>query len=213
MKNLYCFDVRLLPVVFPECQIISEALYVPRNAIYIGRDTVMGDESAMVFKRMLGKGVDISLPDRTAILNYVYAKKGAGAPTKSIEKYVIRMQDDAFSKELNRFMAVGKWVKSTEVDTKVYELFDALTQSKSHFLKVYFSLRETYSLGEVWSSVLTFFQRVVSFSNESDFSDFYKAVILKFKTQSDRIASVASMVMEDNFDELGVINFLLGIRY
>lgn len=213
MNRVYAYEADVLRVLFPDYRIVTVPGYLSGKVIFIGRDLVQGDEEAMVFSRVLNKDVSISIPDRMSAVAFAAQRKGAGHLQKSLEKYIEKLSREEFLVELNYFMATGKWVKVTDADTKVYELFKALSESKVEFLRVYFQLRKTTSFQVLWSSVLTFFLRVLSFDPESTaVSEYYKGVIIRFKNQSQKIRSVLQLVGSNHFDEATALSFLLEVR-
>lgn len=214
MNKVYAYDVDVLRVLFPDYRFTAEPGYLSGKVIFVGRDLVQGDGEALVFTRSLSKEVLISIPDRLEAVKFAAQRKGVGHLQKSLEKYIQNLSKENFLRELNHFMASGKWLRVTDTDAKVYELFKALSESKVEFLKVYFQLRKTVSFQVLWSSVLTFFLRVVSYDTEapSGMSDYYRAVVLRFKNQSNKIRSVLNLVGSNHFDEVTALQFLLEVK-
>lgn len=213
MRNLYVYDFDLLPALFPEYRITSAPGFLPRRTIFVGREPVQGEDDSFTAVRMLVKDVSVSIPDQVSAFNFAIAKKFAGAQPKSLERYVEKLKKEDFIKELQHFMALGKWRKLSDVETKVYELFATLTESKIEFLKTYFSLRDSYSFEELWKSILTFFVRVIRYDpTDPNISDYYKGVLSKFKNQSSKIKTVLGLVSGNHFDEVLMLEFLLEVR-
>ena len=212
MRTLHLYDRALLPILFPDYILTKEPSELPEKTIFLGRQRVFGADSAFAFKPFLSEAVDVSLPDRAAVMTFVYNRKNVRL-TKSIKKYVDKLNDLDFYKELRYFMAASKWKKFSVLDVKVYELFKALTQSKAEFLNLYFKLRKDHVLNELWSSVLTFFQRVAQDTSEDkSLSDYYRTIIETFKRQSRGVKSVVKIIRYGRFDEVLVLNILLKLR-
>jgi len=213
MRAIYCFDTDLLPALYPELQVITEGDYVGHDQMFVGRGQPFGEEDAYIATRVLRPNTDVSLPDRWSVVEHAHFRKGKKAPAKGLEKYTARLDAEDFSAELLYFMASGKWHKLSNMEAKIYMLFDALTQSRDQFLQQYFKLRKVYSYQEIWSSVLTFFLRVLNYeSTDTNISDFYKKVIERFKNQSSKIKTARTFFLHNEFNETNVLTFFLSVR-
>lgn len=212
MKRLFLYDHDLIPALFPDYRIITSAVHLPDKSIYAGKEEVYGETNSYCCMKILNRTVDLSIPDPAAAAQFAHARKQKNFP-KSLEKYVRKLHKEDFLKELFYFMARGKWEKISSIDVRVYELFSALTESKQEFLQVYFDLRDKYSFNELWSSILTFFQRVVSFDPDSTMvSKYYRNIILKFKNQAVNLSTVVQFIMSNHYDEMSLLNFVLRVR-
>lgn len=212
MINIYCYDVDVVLILFPELQPVVEGTYVGHKQIFIGRGHPVGEDDAYCLFRVLNAQVQLSLPDRWAVVEYAFKRKGRKV-TKSLQKHVERLEKDEFITEFRVFMAMGKWSKVTKIDAKIYNLFKDLTESREQFMTSYFLLREKYSYQEIWASILTFFSRVLHYdSTDASLSDFYKKVIERFKNQSGKIKAALTYFLSNEFTEMNVIVFLLSVR-
>ena len=212
MKCLFLFDYDLLPVLFPDYRVFYTPVYLTNKSIYVGNEIVEGEPNSYRCMRILNKQVDLSIPDGVAAVHFAYARKNKKLPV-TLEKYISKLSKETLLKELYYFMARGKWEKITAIDVRVYELFSMLTESKRDFLHTYFSLRDVYSFNELWSSMLTFFNRVVAFDpDNSTVSKYYRNIILKFKNQSVKLIKIIQFIMSNHYDEMSLLNFVLKVR-
>lgn len=215
MKNLYMCDLEYLPIIFPDYKVVRECEYVKKGWIYIGHADVPGDMEAICLSPFLNKTVNLSLPDNVAVVKFAYGRKGKDIVPSQILKHVGATREKLiFMGELKRFMAVGKWEISSDVDAKIYKMFGALIQDHRQFLNQYFILRETYSFEHIWESLLTFFRRVVDAkADTSKFSSYYRRQIDSVRVYRDRISGILALFSRNHFDEAVVLDFILGLRF
>ena len=218
MKRLLIYDRELLSILYPEYSLKSNLYELVPKSLYVGSEKVLPQHSqvqdCLFVIRTLSDDIDILLSDRWAVYLHACERKGK-KPLKSLQRYISRIDEDDFKRELRLFMATGKWVKATRPHVKTYELFDAFTQNQADFLKLYFSLREIYSFNEMFSSILTFFKKVVSHNtrNETDVTDYYDRVIEKMKVHTKEIKKTIHFLVRNHFDEVTFLDFLIGVRY
>lgn len=211
MINLYVYDPIYLQILFPECHIKESGSHIPPNTIYTGKNRVVGDSGAYWVVHTPSMA-EVKITNREELVTFAYQRKGKKCPI-SVMKRVLSISSEELIGELKLFFALGQWKRLTKTNVKIYHLFNYLCDSKSKFLNSYFTLRDELSFPVLFSSILTFFMRVINFDDKtSTLSVFYKDLILRFKSNSKNLKSVSNLMLSNHFDEVSVINFILNVR-
>lgn len=208
MKKIKIYDFGLLGIIFPDYLVVSCPTFV-RKVIYtsFSLNNVYHEETYV----LVDKDADVNLSSKSCVLEFVFSSKAKISPSKTLLKHIEKVSEEVFKKELLWFMATGKWKKLDVCEYKVYNLFEALIESRVKFFNLYFALRIEHSFEELWASVLTFFQRVVS-GESTGLSDYYQRVIDRFTPQVSKIKMIKNLFLQDSFNELVGLNFIASVR-
>lgn len=212
MIIIYLYDPLFLGVLYPDLRVYKGGAYVGHGWVYDGKERIVGDPGAFWLVSSPNKA-EIKILSREDLVKHAYSRKGKKCPDR-ILKRILNLSREELIGELKLFMTLGRWKNLSCVNLRVYQLFDAMCESKSKFLCEYFRLRDELSFNVLWSSILTFFIRVIDVDegNDPNVSAFYKSIILRFKDQSGKLKSVVDLLLRNHFDELMALDFILGIR-
>lgn len=128
--------------------------------------------------------VDMSIDTREEYLQAVQHFRGPRV-TVEIKKKSSFLSDVDFYQFIKMSLVVRRWYTEVfGIQEKVYRLFEAAVRSKKDFLKLYVDLRQTYAAEQIFASMLTFIQRIQSYSDQKEsLSDFYRMVVKSAQNQ------------------------------
>jgi hypothetical protein len=213
---MYLYEPLFLSVVCPDLRVQTGVGYVRAGWIYTGKERIVGDSSAFWLVSNSAMA-EIKITNREELIRYVYTRMNKKCPA-SVVKHVLKITKEELIIGIKLCLILGRWVKTSNYKNfKIYELFNCLCESKIKFLTTYFNLRKHYSFNYLFSSILTFFQRVINYDancvdKDITMSNYYNNVIMKFKNQSTNLKSITNLILGNHFDEITVLNFIMDIR-
>lgn len=183
--TLFLYEDALLPFLFPQYRVVTDEFQlVDRRpsilCVVPGKAPTLAKEHPDLILRLplLQATCDFKLSDRVSVLNYM-APRLSLKLTDTISRYAVKLDDADFLEFVKLSMVFHKWFKpEVSEEDKVYRLFEALLQSKSSFLKLYFQMSRNTPYQELWSAVLTFLNRLDLFEVQRDLlSEYYRKLI------------------------------------
>lgn len=130
----------------------------------------------------------LPLLNREAVMDYL-SKAMLMKLNKDVRARLMKLDDDTFFNTLRLSVALKRWQLPHAEDSRAYRLFgDLLTTTPQKCLATTFEMTHNRPMKAVWSSVLTFLNRVDSWDEKSSdssdgLSDFYRTLIARSKRQ------------------------------
>ena len=161
-------------------------------------------------------GLDVCLQTKKEYLEYIaegYDMKLA----KPVLNSALLLNDKGFFKFLKHSIFLGKWSKEfLSSHEKMYNLFKVVLSSKKDFLQLYSELAKSYSMDEIFASMLTFLLRIQNYEEKKDsLSVFYRNIVKTARIQNSSIGDslvTLTKMSNDIPKENRYIGFYLSLR-
>lgn len=209
-------DLAMLQYIYPEFITLSYVNFLNRDdkVIYVGKPFKGLDEylakNTKAYINTVGTP-DIDLTTNEALIKYCYDKKQKNL-SNSTKYFLEGLNDKDLWTAMKIFLQIGKLPYEIKKDVSIYKLFESFSEPTSVTLKVLFNLLETYPIGVLESSLLTFLERVVHNSNES-VSNKYGLLINSTKNKYGKNIKPSLLAYtKSSKTDLDFINLIMSIR-
>jgi len=194
--------------------VISKKLSVSIDHLERRLDEAYGD--FIIATSIPAISVDVILSTREEYLSY-FAEVRKIRSSKTVMRKIVGLPDEEFSDFIKMSAAQNRWATEIfDTHSKVYELFQALLESKPTFFQKYFEITRFQSPQEVFSAMLTFFIRIESYAEQKEtLSDFYKMLVKRGRTQQLPIKRELLNMLDVSSDldfEIMALNFYNQLR-
>lgn len=194
--KVFISEIDMIYFFFPDYKKISNVGFISskKKVIYILRrgENFQTAEQKMrtlfteyvIVSDSNNNGVDLMLNSREDYLNSVQNLRGPRV-TAQIKKGIEYLSDVDFYSFIKMSLILRRWYTEVfGVQEKVYRLFEAAVKSKKDFLRLYVDLRRTHAAEQIFASMLTFIQRIQSYSEQKEtLSEFYRMVVKSAQNQ------------------------------
>lgn len=209
-------DLSMLQYIYPDFLTLTYVNFLNREdkVIYVGKPFKGLDEylakNTKTFINTVGTP-EIDLTTNEALIKYCYEKKQKNL-SNSTKYFLEGLNDKDLWTAMKIFLQIGKLPYEIKKDVSIYKLFQSFSEPTSNTLKIIFDLFDTYPMGVLESSLLTFLERVTHNSSES-VSNKYGLLINSTKMKYGKnIKSSLLTYSKSNKTELDFINLVLSIR-
>lgn len=219
-RTLHIYDKFYIPFLFPQHLVVDTPYKVSstRSCILeLSRDLripgyIQDYKDLIVLYPYSKLGLDIRIVDRNTLIDFISVSRGM-PKLKKLDSYSQSFNENLFRHFIVFSLVMRKWVvEREERNVKVYNLFQALFESKAKFLLTFFELRKSVSFPELWSAILTFLIKSKYYETQKDVLSPFYAQLVKSMAQQGSFRRFADIFKQENFSEFIMLDTLLSIR-
>lgn len=183
--KFYCEDEALTFILIPHAVRIKKisSVFIRSSVILINEsyplDRVKSD--VVYIQKSTPIDVDFDFSDRRQILEFIIKMRSFPAVNKTKTKRILSFSFDEFLFFIKISIALGRWYNEyLKGHAKIYSLFESSKQTGLSILSKYFDLREFISDNLIFSSFITFLNKVKLFNlTDTQYSDYYYNLLKK----------------------------------